>query len=260
MDGSLYIPDQPFWESFTDEYVSCSTNTSGVPLQYYSFMMPQNTGKTLLAVPDGVVDIIFRCCNSNPMADVYGSVLKGKHITFTEGSLYFGVRFLPGAAEPVLGCPLDQFTDQNVDLSEIYGDTNRLLDLICSAETFDDKVQAFESYRSNRMMENEPVPYLVHEMLKRINATNGNIKIQALADETGYTSRHLNNVFKKHVGVSPKFYERIVRFQRCLGHLCAQDDSDLTELAHDAGYYDQAHFINEFKEFSMKTPSQVLCL
>ena len=258
MDAGTYIPDQPFWELLTDEYVSCSTSAAGIHKQYYNFWMPEDTDQTLLAVPDGVVDIIFRCCGANPYADVYGSVLKGKMISFEGGAQYFGVRFLPGAAEPVLGCPLDQFTDQNVQLNDIQNNANELIDLICSTDSFHERIRRFEEYHSQRLKMNEPVPFLVREVLRRINASHGNIKIQTLADETGYTSRHLNNVFKKHVGVPPKFYERIVRFQRCLGYLNNHKNSDLTELAHDAGYYDQAHFINEFKEFSMKTPSQVL--
>ena len=259
MEISTYIPEQPFWELSTDEFVSCSTSTTGVLRQYYSFQMSPDRGQTLLAVPDGVVDIIFRCCGTNPHAQVYGSVLKGKQITFVEGAQYFGVRFLPGAAEPVLGCPLDQFTDHNVLLDDVQGGTNELVDLISSADSFQERVMRFEEYHNVRAKKNKPVPPLVHDMLSKINASFGDIRIQTLADETGYSSRHLNNVFKKHVGVSPKFYERVVRFQRCLDQLQRHHPADLTELAYDAGYYDQAHFINEFKEFSLKTPTQVLC-
>ncbi len=259
MDASAYIPEQPFWELSAENFVSCSTMNSGILLQYYSFDMPEDQGASLLAVPDGVVDIIFRCCGSNPCALVYGSVLKGKKITFMKGAKYFGVRFLPSAAEPVLGSPLDQFTDQNVLLNDIQDGADKLLDQIYNAETFQDRVGHFEMYHYERTRKSKPVPGLVHEVLRKINSSHGDIRIQALADETGYSARHLNNMFKKHVGVSPKFYERVVRFQRCLDQLRNHRTGDLTELAYDAGYYDQAHFINEFKEFSMKTPTQVLC-
>ena len=74
---------------------------------------------------------------------------------------------------------------------------------------------------------------------------------------TGYSTRYINSCFKKHVGIAPKLFLRIVRFQRCFSTLRRQTHHlNFADLALEAGYYDQAHFINEFKEFSLYTPAQ----
>lgn len=254
---SAYMPEQPFFELSTDKYVSCFGASSPRLAQYYSFVVSANNEKGIIAVPDGTIDILFHCSSSNPKALICGSVKKGKPLSFKKGALYFGARFFPGAAKQLLKCPIDKFTDKEVRLDDVLISSKGLAESICAAKSFDERVKLFEQYHNPHNKKITPVPPFVSYLLGKINSSAGEVRIQDLAEETGYSTRHINNLFKKHVGVSPKLFLRIIRFQRCFELLRHQKTPAFASLALELGYYDQAHFTNEFKEFALCTPSQV---
>jgi len=258
MKTSEYIPEQPFFEINTDKFMSRVGSSTGLLAQYYSFTISTEAQDAIVAVPDGTIDILFHNTEREAEAMVCGSVKKGKHIHLDAQVRYFGARFYPGAAEQLLECPLEKFTEQQISLRDVLNKAKDLIKRISSADTFDHQVEIFEAYQRSHLDE-KPLPYLVNYILKRINSTFGDTRIQELADETGFSARHINNVFRKHVGISPKLYTRIVRFQRGFGLMKSKNAPDFAELAEEAGYYDQAHFINEFKEFSLTTPGRVYC-
>ena len=251
-----YRPAQPFFELTTENYVSRLSARQQQLAQYYSFVISPESKESIVAVPDGSIDIVFHCSSSKPQALICGSVKKGKRIEFAKGDLYFGARFYPGMANLLLGCPMDQFTEKEIILSDVQKKADGLAERICSANSFDERVQLFEQFHRNSE-EQLSASALVSFILKKINECNGDIRIQELEEETGYSTRYINSCFKKHVGIAPKLFLRIVRFQHCFNTLRSQAHSlNFADLALDAGYYDQAHFINEFKEFSLYTPTQ----
>nr|WP_321397922.1 helix-turn-helix domain-containing protein [uncultured Desulfobacter sp.] len=256
--NNSYLPEQPFFKLSTRQFVSRVGSTSGQLAQYYSFEVPSEEDHAIVAVPDGTIDILFHCTASTPTASVCGSVIKGKQIEFKKGGRYFGARFLPGTAKQILKSPLSHFTDQEILLEDIQSNSDEFVELICGAPSFDEKIALFEKYYTRCNSDKDCAPSLISFLLEKINASCGEIRIQELADETGYSTRHVSNIFKKYVGISPKLFSRIVRFQKSFSLLRLQKKATFADLAQDAGYYDQAHFINEFKEFSMSTPTQII--
>jgi AraC-like DNA-binding protein len=251
-----YIPNQPFFERSTDRFVSRLSSQYGWRAHYYGFHVPLVADRAVVAVPDGTVDILFHCAHVNPAARVCGSVKRGKPIALETGGDYFGVRFSPTAAEPLLGCPLDVFTEREIPLSDVESRAKHLPDLIAAADCFEERVAIFDRYLAAFGDDDGSVPHIVSYMVAEINNANGEIRIQDLAEKTGYTARHIGSAFRKHVGISPKLYIRTVRFQRCLQLMRSQRGFEFADLAELAGYYDQAHFINEFREFSLTTPAR----
>ena len=92
------------------------------------------------------------------------------------------------------------------------------------------------------------------KILKLILEKQGQIPLEATSDDLGISTRSLERYFEKHVGVSPKFYTRIVRFSHIF-NLIQNEDFNWLDISFLAGYYDQSHFINNFKEFTGKNPS-----
>ena len=251
-----YIPSQPFFERATDGFVSCYSSHKSCGAGYYGFHVPTDAARRVVAVPDGTVDILFQCSPDVPDARVCGSVKRGKRIALELGEQYFGVRFSPTAALRLLGEPLDEFTEREIPLPDITSRARHLPTLISEAPTFDGRVEIFERYLAAFGDDDGSVPSIVSYMVEEIHRTDGEIRISDLAVKTGYTARHIGTMFRTHVGISPKLYIRTVRFHRCLLLMrsgCTCDFADLAELA---GYYDQAHFINEFREFSLVTPAR----
>ena len=93
-----------------------------------------------------------------------------------------------------------------------------------------------------------------------MEASHGAVPVGALADAAGVSGNHLAAQFKSHVGVTPKRVARIYRFARLILSVDALHPVDWPELAQTAGYFDQAHFSKEFKDFTGHTPTEYLAL
>ena len=119
-------------------------------------------------------------------------------------------------------------------------------------------VQQTNAYLSEKLssntlsMRDEIATHAVHYILREKAASN----LDKLASDCNISNRNLQKLFKERIGVSPKFFVRIARFQYVLQHLISDPSASLTGVTYSAGYYDQAHCIREFKEFTGLTPSQ----
>jgi len=96
----------------------------------------------------------------------------------------------------------------------------------------------------------------VQAAAKLLHHTKGQCRIEELADYCHTSVRQLQRKFQEAVGASPKFFARTLRFEQAQCRLMFEPDADLTSLAYDCGYFDQAHFIKDFKDFTGKTPSE----
>jgi AraC-like DNA-binding protein len=75
-----------------------------------------------------------------------------------------------------------------------------------------------------------------------------------LANEIGYSTRYLRKQFETHIGISPKLFSKIIRFQCSLNMLLNNNHYTVNDVIYENGYYDQSHLINEFKDFGYITP------
>jgi len=97
---------------------------------------------------------------------------------------------------------------------------------------------------------------LVQTAAKLLHYTKGQCRIEDLADYCHASVRQLQRRFQDVVGTSPKVFARTLRFEQAQRRLMFDPDADLTELAYECGYFDQAHFIKEFRAFTDKTPTE----
>ena len=97
---------------------------------------------------------------------------------------------------------------------------------------------------------------LIRSAAKMLHHTKGQYRIAELADACRMSVRQLERGFRRVVGASPKSFARTMRFEEAQRRLMFEPDTDLAALAVDCGYFDQAHFIKEFKEFAGKTPGE----
>jgi len=99
-------------------------------------------------------------------------------------------------------------------------------------------------------------PKLVQTAAKFLHRTKGQFRITDLADACDSSVRQLERGFHRAVGVTPKTFARTLRFVEAQRRLMFEPEADLTALAYDCGFSDQAHFIKEFKAFTGKTPGE----
>jgi len=206
-------------------------------------------------VPDGCIDLIFvrRGLTETFNGFVVGTMTRPTVEDVVGGAQYLGVRFAPGGFTGLFGHPAHQFTDRTVALDDLS------LSLM-PGERF---VESPGIEASFRMLEDGLSRHLVRarsspavgKALDMISASQGAVTITQLAAAIDYSPRQLLRVFRESVGVGPKTYCRIVRFKDALRALRRRSQPDLLQIALDAGYYDQAHFIHEFNTFYGSSPA-----
>ncbi len=113
-----------------------------------------------------------------------------------------------------------------------------------------DKLATLGSFLAERLADRRQPHRAVDYALDRFSQAAGIASVAEVADEIGWSMRRFSQIFREQVGLSPKVWCRLRRFQTALRQLHAGSEMRWAELAIDCGYYDQSHFCNEFKAFS----------
>jgi AraC-like DNA-binding protein len=173
-----------------------------------------------------------------------------------------GVHFKPWGVSPFVDLPATELRDRWVPVDAVWQRSlerirNRLGDTASATAT----LRVLEDELRSRLSDAPPGGLdLVQHIGGCLETLHGAVPVGALADAAGVSGNHLAMQFKSHVGVTPKRVARIYRFARLILSVDALRPVDWAELAQMAGYFDQAHFSREFKEFTGHTPTEYLAL
>ena len=173
-----------------------------------------------------------------------------------------GVHFKPWGISPFVDVPATELRDRWVPVDAVWRRSldrirNQLGELTSATAT----LRAVEDELRSRLAEAPPRGLdVVRYTGGRLASAHGAVPVGALTEAAGVSTNHLATQFKSHVGVTPKRVARIYRFARLILSVDALGPVDWAELAHAAGYFDQAHFGKEFKDFTGHTPTEYLDL
>jgi AraC-like DNA-binding protein len=213
-------------------------------------------------LPDGTVSLLFRMIERDAASDVRrgdlivaGPGTHALHKIVPSIPLALFVRLRPGAAFPILGIPADELTDRIIRLEDVWGpEGTHLRDRLLSARGVDEMLgllqRAFH-VRAIRTCEPSSAP-VARRALRLITESPIPVRVNELATSIGVSARHLRRTFTALVGIGPKEFARIIRFQRAAR--AAASGTNWTKIAMDAGYYDQAHMIADFRALVGTTP------
>jgi AraC-like DNA-binding protein len=167
----------------------------------------------------------------------------------------FGFHFKPGGLLPFLRMPLDELGNLEVGLDCVWGSAaDELRERLLGAATAAAKFRAAEQWlvgRAVRSLERHPA---VGFALRRFGA-DPNASVAGMVEETGFTWRRFGDLFRREVGVAPKAFARVLRFQSALRTIGGSGNHvEWADVALQCGYYDQGHFIHDFRDFSGMTP------
>jgi len=211
------------------------------------FWTGESTGELHRVTPDGCADILF----TRGALQLVGPMTEWRDFPLATGERLFGVRFRPGAWRAIAGPPADRLTDRFFPLDDLWGNarTARLAEQLAEARTAAQAVRAIEMALP-APADPGPVERAVAWMERR----RGAVSMDQLAAHAGLSPRQLRRVCLERTGLTPKFLARVLRFRHAQERLAAHP-AGLADLALACGYYDQAHFINEFRQFSGRTPA-----
>ena len=215
---------------------------------------------------DFILDCAKESPESGPMARVAPSLVVGARSVYevvdtSDMADIIGMVFEPGAFPVFAGDAADLFSNRTVDLEEIWGVQARTLrDRLREIATPAGKLSCLEALladRLNLMFARRAVKVhgAVDFALTRFGRAPCVATVAEVAKSTGWSERRFSQVFREQVGLSPKVWCRVQRFQLAVQRLHAGADVRWSELALDCGFYDQAHFANEFRAFSGIDPT-----
>ena len=171
-------------------------------------------------------------------------------------SSILGIKFKPAALSLLFGVDMYALTNRVVSLKQLsHPDITALESLLRGAGDHTERIAASEDYLLNsniRAVSNEPV---INAAVEKIFASNGMVSVAVICKENGCSERQLERMFRKYIGLSPKLYSRIIRFAYIFQVVQVRKEIHGCELGLASGYYDQSHFIKNFKAFAGEGPS-----
>jgi len=173
-----------------------------------------------------------------------------------------GVHFKPWGMSPFAGVPAAGLRDRWVPADAVWQrSADRIRNRVGEAASAAGALRVLEEELRSRLAAAPSRGLgLVQHAGGRLAASHGTVPVGALCDAAGVSGNHLAAQFKSHVGVTPKRVARIYRFARLIVSVDALRPVDWPWLAQTAGYFDQAHFVREFKDFTGHTPTEYLTL
>lgn len=221
-------------------------------------------------IPDGFTEIIFN------YKDIYQSKIRGDwasqshnllagqlktffYLRNTGATGSIAVKLKPSALTQLFGFSMDAYLDKIVDLDSFPSlKIKKLSDKIGDCvrlghnrdEVFVKKI--LDEYFAERIQTASENP--LKAPLDLVFSTNGVVTVSEMVSVAGVGQRQLERLFKKYIGLSPKYYARIIRFNYIF-QLIKSKENSWAEIVYQSGYYDQSHFIHDFKAFTGEDPS-----
>ncbi len=166
-----------------------------------------------------------------------------------------GIAFKPAAVFHFYGMPMYELTDERICFSEICSTSClELHELIVGAKTKEKKVGILENYLLCILDRPKYGEAAIIASANEIFDDKGQTNITGLLGQVPMSRRNFERKFLEEVGVSPKTYAKIRRFGYTCSLMAGHRDVNLMDVLHQGGYYDQSHFIKDFKYFSGRTP------
>ncbi|HEX7846363.1 MAG TPA: helix-turn-helix transcriptional regulator [Chitinophagaceae bacterium] len=222
---------------------------------------------TQRVLPDGCMEMIFHYGDLyrqyfedgssiiQPRSFIYGQITKYLEIAPTGKSGIISARFFPDGLTPFIDIAVTDLTDSAVSLGQLFGDKGRILEeKVLSATTSTERIKIIEEFLLARLAEPKAIDNITKACVEVIVHSQGQLDVAELADKMNIHRRNIERRFTSAIGMSPKQLSRVVRLQATLKMLEQKNFTSLTSLAYENGYYDQAHFIKDFKEFTGMSP------
>ena len=190
---------------------------------------------------------------------VWASGVRTEPITIPSGNgaSMMVISFKKGMAAPFFPFPMHEMADSVLDADLVWGsEFGALRERLIEETNIQLRFTMLEEFLlglcGRRLEVNPCIEFAIGEMTQRPDR----ISIARMNEKIGYSQKHFTEMFKRSVGVTPKAYLKIMRFQKAIRTIDAVDRVEWDTIAQECGFYDQAHFINDFKHFSGFTPEQ----
>jgi len=166
----------------------------------------------------------------------------------------FGVYLYPYTLPLVCRTTATELTNHMLDIDIIFGKEGKeLREKMLLAKSNQHRVHIIAGFLLEKLKDHRIQQNGIATAIRFVMESNGRLKVEDLADRFAMSERHFERKFKELAGFTPKRFSRIARFQAVMNNY-GNPGKSLLDIAHECGYYDQSHFIHEFKQFSGHHP------
>ena len=191
---------------------------------------------------------------------VYG-VTRERYMRRLSGAGWaLGTKFQPGGFEPFSGCPVSELTDRVLGFEQVFGAAGQRLQRRCLA--LEDPAQALglvQTFLRERLpaaTSSDPNLRLVKALAMSMAQAEPGTRVSSIANAHGVSVRTVQRLFSSYVGVGPKWVLQRYRLHEAIAQLHAGAQTDWARFSVDLGYYDQAHFLRDFRALVGRTPAE----
>jgi AraC-like DNA-binding protein len=254
-------PSQPFVNIYTRDYKEIvmrnwnehNVKKSAVFYQFKASEFPELCDVSI--IPDACVNILLELDRSRPRTFCSGVFLNPQRLKLKPGVEYFGFKPYSALGLHVGGHTMGDLIDNCFTLAEVFPETLKLVEDMLVMTRFEQRVKMFYDFSRERLIDKQYVPSFIDYMAAIVCSSTADCLSANLEQATGYSDRYCRKRFNKAFGCSPKQYSSIMRLQSTLKSLQWWNSDSLSTLAIQQGYYDQAHFIHDFKKYMNMTPN-----
>ncbi|MCD7973197.1 MAG: helix-turn-helix domain-containing protein [Candidatus Azobacteroides sp.] len=217
-------------------------------------------------LPDGCVDIIFSF--GDPLENQFslrspyliGTMTAPLIIHYSGKINMLGIRFKPAAITVFTKVPVFEFTNSRIDLISVNTLFNpEFYEMLEEAERLEEKINRLDAYFITKLSDMYVPDERITHAVKCIRQQAGNVSVPELSREVCLCQRQFERRFKNAVGISPKSFSRITRFQEVYHKIKKkQTEETLSELAEKYGYYDHSHLIKEIRQYTGNSSYTIL--
>jgi AraC-like DNA-binding protein len=200
-------------------------------------------------LPDGCMDIVV-----SDTIEVVGAMRQAILVPIDNHTVTVGVRFKAGGGAAFFRLPLHELTDESLDLGTFWGRcAHELAEQVNEVDSIALKIARVELFLLRRLDLPASFNPTLQSAIALVKQTNGSISVASLRTQIALSERQLERGFLQYTGLTPRQFMRLTRFCMVV-KLLHQPMLSLTDVAYRAGYYDQAHFIHDFKALAGLTP------
>lgn len=238
-----------YWLFTTDQ----SINDAIYPSGYLELAINISEGVVVSVVNDRHIGM--------PPLEVLGQLTAPARIIAGKKTTLLVTRFYPHATSLFFPNRIADFTNDSVDLLDVFkADAVHLHDRMMDQRTLVQKIAVLDAFLVKQLIaskKNRSQVQLLETICRYTGPDGEGPDIEKLAVQHGISARYIQKLFLDYIGITPKRFFNIRRFNKSL-QLIRSSHTSLTDIAYECGYYDQAHFIKEFKSFTGVTPSRFL--
>nr|WP_183603388.1 helix-turn-helix domain-containing protein [Paenibacillus phyllosphaerae] len=239
---SRYAPS-PAAAAFIKHYWIVSWDLTGKPPYLQSVIPNPNVNLVIERGRSGVFA---------PTTAKFGHLVQGK-------GCVFGIKFKPGCFFPFINKPVSGLIGEPLPVDKLLGaDSRELEEDLLSLPSESLMVDRMEALLAPRLPEPDPQASFLSQLIGQISGDRGITKVEQICERYDMNIRKLQRLFDQYVGVPPKWVIKLYRLQNAAEAIDRGSQPDLLQLAFELGYYDQSHFIKDFKAILGITPDEYM--